>query len=476
MDLRAHRGASLAAVGAGLAIALAGAAARAERPQFASGAEPLTHDGELGHVRVHYVTTSSDAVPDDDADQDGTPDYVEEVAELAELTWEDVIARGFRPPVADADLVADDGGDGRFDIYLVDLTSADGNFVAEACTEAPEPVHCTGYFAMENDLAGFGYGSRTEGISVLTSHEMFHAVQSAYTPDTATAWSEGTAVWNEEQTFPDQDDYERLVPAFLSRTYRPFDRAGGGFGDAYVYGAALWPTFLDERYGDGVVRRTWEASEVAGPGADFLAAVDEVLGEDGESLAAAWTEFSRWNLFTGERADPDSAYADAAELGQVTLEAELVGVGETTTSIEGMSARYLPIASPGDDLWLSGTTDDGVVAAFFPDQGDGSLGPGIDLERDGDVVAAPLPAAGRGILVVTGVQRGGLPRDVEIGVAPRDPGAGDGSGDESEDSGCQAARSGSGRVPGTVALLLAALVLSFRRRRRATHHGAGGSQ
>ena len=31
----------------------------------------------------------------------------------------------------------------------------------------------------------------------------------------AVVWSEGTAVWNEEQTFPEQGDYERLVAEFL---------------------------------------------------------------------------------------------------------------------------------------------------------------------------------------------------------------------------------------------------------------------
>jgi hypothetical protein len=463
----------------GLRAAIAGAiaaaawlssapAAHAQRPEL--DGEPLTHDGELGHVRVHYVTTSSDAVPDDDADGDGTPDYVQEVAALAEIAWEDLVERGFRAPLSDGGLVDDDGGDDRFDIYLRDLMSADGNFVPEACSGTP--IHCTGYFSMENDLAGFSYATRTEGIAVLTSHELFHAVQHAYAADMAFAWSEGSAVWNEEKTFPDQDDYERLVAGFLARPERPFDRQGGGFGDPYPYGTALWPTFLDERYGDGLVRSVWEACEELADGEDFLDAVDAVLAAQGDgSLISAWTDFSRWNLFTAERADPARAYAGGADLDAVAIEDDLAAPGAAATSVEGLSARYLPIAvaeGEEENLQITVQVDDGAVAAFFPEDGEGSLGDEIELEREDGILVAPLPRPGNGVLVLTSVRRGGLPRDatVEVTVAPPDEG-----GDEDED-GCQAARSGGGRVPGTV-LLLAALAFWLRGPARRRHHRRG---
>jgi hypothetical protein len=471
MSCRAH-----GPIAATALAALAGLApaARAERPTYAAGTELLAHDGELGHVRVHYVTDSDDAVPLDDADEDAVPDYVEEVAALAEIAWEDLEARGFRPPLTDAGVVpGDDGGDGRFDIYLRDLIASDGNYVAEECVG--DPIHCAGFFAMENDLAGFGYPSITEGLSVLTSHELFHAVQNAYAPDTTFAWSEGTAVWNEEQTFPEQSDYERLVAAFLARPYRPFDRSGGGFGDAYPYGTALWPTFLDERYGDGTVLRSWEACEEAGPEPDFLDAIEAVLAEEGTTLESAWTEFSRWNLFTGERADPDRAYQGGADLDLVATEPDLVGLGSASTTIEGLSARYLPVVLAADQeepARLAVEVDDGAVAAFFPLDVDGAVaGEEIELARDDDdgLLTATLPARARGIVVVTGVSRGGLPRDanVELAIAPPD------EGDDDEGGGCQAARSDGGRVPGTALPFLAAAALLWPRLRRHPRRARG---
>ncbi len=460
---RAH-GSIAPLVAAAAALALAASPARAQRPVFAEGTTPLTHDGE--HVRVHYVTTSDDAVPPDDADDSGVPDFAEEVARLAEIAWQDLEARGFRTPLVDAGLVPDDdGGDERFDIYLTNLNAADGNYVVEACTEAP--VHCAGYFAMENDLAGFNYDSVEEGVSVLTSHELFHAVQAAYVTDMAATWSEGTAVWNEEQTFPEQDDYDRFVAAFLARPDRPFDRSGGSFGDPYPYGAAVWPTFLEERYGDGTVQRSWEACEALGPGSNFLDAIDQALSEDGHSIESAWIEFSRWNLFTGERADPSRAYQAGADLALVATEEALTALGAAQTTVEGMSARYLPIAVEGERMQIAVEVDDAAAAAFYGQDDGGALGDAVELARDGDLLAAVLPGEARGILVLTSVRRGGLPREasVEVAVAPPDEG---GDGGEDDEGGCQATRSGGGPVPGTALPLLAAsaFLLAGRRRRR----------
>ncbi len=317
---------------------------------------------------------------------------------------------------------------------------------------------------MENDLAGFNYDSVEEGVSVLTSHEMFHAVQAAYVTDMDASWSEGTAVWNEEQTFPAQDDYEKFVTAFLARPDRPFDRGGGGFGDKYPYGAALWPTFLDERYGDGTVQRSWEACEALGPGSSFLDAVGQALAGTDESIESAWIEFSRWNLFTGERADPSRAYQAGADLALVATEEGLTSLGAVQTTVEGMSARYLPIAVDGERMQISVEVDDAAAAAFYPQDDGGALGDEIELVRDGGLLSAVVPGAARGILVLTSVRRGGLPRpaSVEVAVAPPDEG-----GDDDEDGGgCQAARSSGGRVPGTASLLLAAAAFLLASRRR----------
>ena len=120
--------------------------------------------------RPHDVTTTADAVLPTDADGNGVPDFVEEVA----LRGDEVLARyvtaGFRLPLSDGTF----GGDDWLDIYLRNLDGADGNFEADSCTD--RPFHCVGYITMENDFAGYGYPTTSLAIPVLTSHELFHAV------------------------------------------------------------------------------------------------------------------------------------------------------------------------------------------------------------------------------------------------------------------------------------------------------------
>ena len=86
-------------------------AARADRPVLA-GETSFGLPG--GEVLVHYASAGIDAVPMTDANGDGIPDFVAEVASVAELAVDRYLALGLRRPLADGAL----GGDGRIDVYL----------------------------------------------------------------------------------------------------------------------------------------------------------------------------------------------------------------------------------------------------------------------------------------------------------------------------------------------------------------------
>jgi hypothetical protein len=425
------RGVLALAVGVVLARATL---ADAARPVLAGEA---TFGQPGGAVLVHYTRSGADAVPLDDADDDGVPDFVEEVAHEAETALAHFETLGFRRPIGDGTL----GGDARIDIYLRDLSAADGNAIADFCDE----TGCAGHAIAENDYAGYSYPSRTEAIRSVVPHELFHIVQFAYSLEQPSTWTEGSAVWAVEHLYgAGNSDFERFLPSFLGRTYRPFERPSGGFGDAYPYGAALWPYFLADRFGVDAVVAAWEGCETA----PFLDAIDEALAIYDASLETAWIEFTRKNAFTGEYAIA-SSYPDAAQWS--TAPREPVLDSASTVYVEGLSARYVPV-TVGAPMRITASPGRGIsIAAWVAD----ASGNGVELVPHGDVLAAPLDP-GTYTLVLTGLSSGTLTTPVELTLEPRqDPPA-----DDDDSSGCSTSstsRTSTGLVA-PLALALGALL------------------
>lgn len=455
---RAHRPVAASCIVA-LAATLVTSVASA-RPEPTGGGAWEDHALDTGRVRLHYVRTGVDAVPAADEDLDGTPDHVQLVAEVAELVADDLLARGFR-------LWLDDGGgggDARLDVYLRELSGSDGLFAAEQCTA--QPTHCSGWIEIENDFAGFGYPSLELAVKVLLSHELFHAVQAAYDADQATGWSEGSAVWNEEVTFPEQSDYERLVAYFMAKPGRPFDREGGGFGDGYPYGTAIWSTFLEAFLGDGTLRTVWERCEdLDGSDPAALDVISDLADEAGTTLGEVFIEFTRWNALTGAWAVAGEGYAAAAALPEVAADDELAfGAPAVELSLEGFSSHVVPLATGAAPRQITAVPPEGApewAAAVAVQRPDGfewlELVTDPSLAAPGRAVLVPADAVWAR-LVVTSAKRGGRPWRVTVQLREPPPvppvdGEDDGGG-----CGCQVARGASSApTPLTLGFVLVAL-------------------
>jgi len=376
---------------AALAVVALLAAARAEaRPDSPNATDLWRYDaGDVvesvvspgGGFRLHFTRAGKNAVPVEDLNTNGTPDFVERTAALYDAAlafYRDTL--GYRAPLADGT----DGGDARFDVYLLDFGgSADGRFVKERC----DVSRCSGYMAQENDFAGYGYANADEGTRVVGSHELFHAVQAAYDADQSTIISEGTAVWATEQFDPSLRDFEGFVRGYLTRPDRPLDEPLPGPVDPFSYGSAIFFQYLGERHGRDAVRALWEACEDgAGGVADpqWFAALDGVLRARGTSFADVFTDFARANLYTGRRSDPTRGYADASGYGLVRVDA----VTATSTDLARLfhaSARYVGLAVGG----RAGVTAAFVPAASLPAGATAPLRLMLAVRR-GDVVSDPV--------------------------------------------------------------------------------------
>ena len=280
-----------------------------------------TYGSAAGSFLVHYTRDGVNGVPAADADSSGVPDFVEQVADVYEQVLDHYTTTlGFRPPISDEN-VADNGGDGRFDVYLVDFNfTGDGNFAVDSCSADK----CAGYMVQENDFAGYGYPSTSYANRVLCSHEFFHAIQAAYDQDQGSVFGEGSAVWATESFDPSLDDFELFLDGYLSNPDRSLDVPLPGPVDPFSYGSALFFQFLEERYGDGMVRALWERVEngafgVADP--SWFSELDPMLqAEAGVSFAEAFVEHARYNLFTKIYGDPSRGYQEGVHYPPVKMD------------------------------------------------------------------------------------------------------------------------------------------------------------
>ncbi|APR78445.1 Hypothetical protein A7982_03792 [Minicystis rosea] len=304
-----------------------------------------------GHFLVHYTRQGPNAVPAADTDASGVPDFVEDVASV----YEAVLSKyhddlGFRAPVGDEGL-ADNGGDGRFDVYLVDFAGkGDGNYQNDTC-DAQNKEICAGYMVQENDFTGYGYPSTKVANRILGSHEFFHAVQAAYDTGQGSVLAEGTAVWATEQFDPSLKDFEGFLKGYLDNPDRPLDTPLPGPVDPFSYGSAIFFEFLEDHYGPGTIRALWERCENGAEGAadpQWLTALGPLLEQQNSTtFESAMTDFATWNLFTGSLADPTRAYANGKSYPSVAMNDVTAPHFEDLLRVYYASSQYYRISPDG---------------------------------------------------------------------------------------------------------------------------------
>jgi hypothetical protein len=324
--------------------ALRPTAGSAELPPTFDAGDTIEHvDSDAGFFRVHFTRAGRHAVPRADQDGDGVPDYVASVARAYEAVLTFYRGLGYRDPLRDGNVPNDNGGDDRFDIYLLDFpTSADGAFRAENCAADG----CAGYMLLENDFVGRNYASREQGIRLVSSHEFFHAVQFAYLRDASPVLAEATAVWASEAFDPSLGDLEAQASGYLERTERSLGQDSGGPVDPFSYGSALFFQHLDESVGREVMRELWERLAAQGGSEAWPQALDAVLmSEHTSSLAAVFANFAAWNLYTAGRADPDQAYAGGTAYPAVSERAVEQPFADAEVRVFPLSARYYTLVA-----------------------------------------------------------------------------------------------------------------------------------
>lgn len=482
-----------AATGGALLWATAGATpAHAARPDtdgepwsFAVDDEVVYLDSEGGRVRVHYAAAGPSVTDLTDDDANGRPDLPEAMADVAEDVLDQLDALGFRPPVSEAELGIDDlGGSGAIDLYMVDFGgTGDGRFAVDACAGGV----CAGHLLTDNDFAESYYDDAQEAARVLTSHELFHAVQAAYAAELPVWLSEGTATWAEHLHDPETDDYLGFCGAYLMEPTRALDQPPAGTVTAWSYGTALFFGFLQERHGADIGPDLLEALESV-PAEEATLAIQSVLEDRGDSWADAWPTFAAWNLATGRYAGRAPSYPYAQFIRNPPFEVETDGgVLQDDNRFYPLATTYFRYVHGGGPLALAFADDPtGLHLGLHPmvdGQDNGRVLPAVVEQTPTEAGVLDLGSFDAGGYVLVGSYPAVAPESIKVAfclgppdaladcVPPADAGDGDsGAADGGADSGLGSS-SGDGcgcagtQGTGGVGALLALAGLLFSRRR-----------
>jgi hypothetical protein len=281
------------------------------------------------HFCVHWVESGADAPPLTDSNHNQVPDWVEVTAATAEHVFAvENSNMGWREPRSDS--TQGGGGAGHTDIYLEDIG---GNRIYGYAAPDPQPQRHSlfAYLVLDDDFAPSqfpGYSSPVDPLDVTLAHEYNHVLQFTYDSSEEPWMLESTAVWMEGKVYEPVHDYLQYLPGWIDRPGLPltsFDSDNSDDPDnVKVYGTSVWNKWLDQRYGQDIIRNAWEGSVKAGSFAPR--AYDTAIRKHGgggfskefSQFAAATAEWQASNSGFPE----GSLYPDVTRVGSLDVDGE----------------------------------------------------------------------------------------------------------------------------------------------------------
>ncbi len=306
--------------------------ALADRPRLSGPEQRL----ETDYFVLHYTLEGADAT---------TPAFVGQAANMLDRIWKrEVLELEWPSPPTDCG----EGGDTRYDFYLMDITSEgilgyampEGVLGDNPMSDLPEEWAAYSYMVLDNDYDGF-----PDVLTIMlatASHEFHHAIQFGYDlNDIGGEWYyEATATWMETQAFPEVEDATVYVPDLY--TYpdvcigsTPDDPAY----DARIYAEWLLLESLAQDFGTGAVHRLWDLIALYEGMDSYYALLDEL----GTTPQTVLQRFAIRNLLL------DYALADSFQ-GRVYIEAHVTGYGSVKprrSGVQEMAVDYVLVANAG---------------------------------------------------------------------------------------------------------------------------------
>ena len=341
-----------------------------------------------GSIRVHYSTEGPNQTLLLDGNQDSIPDYVEQVATAAQQSLALFTELGFYHPLAEGQFnLDDDGGSAALDFYLVNFEgNSDGYFGVDECNQQK----CSGYMVVENDFAGYFYNNELEALHTVIPHELFHAIQAAYTNTLPTWISEGTALWAQRRFDIESKDFRAFANAYLEQTDRPLNRPPSGPVPAFAYGTGIWWEFLTIRHGTSFVKELLEGWEPIAEEAEMVDVMVDAIRAKNDTMDSAWVTFSHYNLGSGFRAGELESYPDAPKFMGIQAIDENNPLLVTKRFYPMTTSYYLLPHTGGPLYWAMKTQSNNLL--FSLHKANSRTGPvGLPIDEWASDMQAPFP-------------------------------------------------------------------------------------
>lgn len=288
-----------------------------------------------GFFRVHYDLSGT-----------GKPLYdLNELASALDSSYNfEVNFLGYPPPPPDNG----EGGDNKYDIYIVDLGSGGTGLYGYTQYETLiGPDKYTSFTVIDNDYDGY-YSSGIEGAKVTVAHEFHHSIQGGnykikFTGSTIEDlfYYEITSTAMEEFVFDDVNDYYAYMSDYFQNPSRPFLLNNG-------YNLASWNIFLVKQFGFEILKRQWELLV----NSRALSAINLSLSERGSTFSHELNVFGIWTYFTGYRNIPGRYFEEAANYPLInpTANVSFVSGNQINMSTRATTNYFLKIADGQDSL------------------------------------------------------------------------------------------------------------------------------
>jgi hypothetical protein len=312
-----------------------------------------------GHFMVHY-DIEGDAAPNlTDIDENGVPDYVDEVGIIADSTRKVLIEdMGFRAEVDDSD--------GIYDIYIMAFgTNYYGVNAHEGLGKS--------YIKIDNDYASGFYTTGIQVMRLTVAHEFFHAIQRAY-KETQTVsdqfFYELTSTWIEDIIVPDGDDYLYWINNFFNNPQQSWDETDG-------YSLALFGHYLSTQFEDitseknsTIMREIWENISNTDSPYEILNGI--LQHSHNSSFQAAWLDFVSRNMFNDIFTDMDNDIFYYVDQGNELCTAPPISA--LFVDVDDLIEEDFTVSSSAVTIQVIKSKEDAVIQLNVSQNGSGYLG------------------------------------------------------------------------------------------------------